>query len=90
MATRPTSRSATATAPWIDAVLFKDGHEVQTLEPGFHFLGHYEFQHGDRKFVVEVDTDYVCPHGVRGPCNACDVAGDLAYDAWREDQRKDF
>lgn len=78
------------TGPWIDAVLFKDGHEVQVLEPSFHFLGSYEFQDGDLKFVVAVDTDYICPHGVRGPCNACDVAGDLAYDAAREDSRKDF
>lgn len=76
--------------PWIDAILFKDGIEVQTLEPSFRFLGRYEFRHGERAFVVEVDTDYVCPHGMRGPCNDCDVASDLAYDAAREDSRKDF
>ena len=30
-----------------------------------------------------------CPHGERlGDCTACDVAGDLAYDADREDRRR--
>lgn len=31
-----------------------------------------------------------CPHGnpFMGPCRYCEVDADLAYDAWREDQRK--
>ena len=32
-----------------------------------------------------------CPHGKKlGECQACDVAGDLAYDAAREDERRNF
>jgi hypothetical protein len=35
--------------------------------------------------------DAECPHGCRpGDCKYCDVESDLAYDAWREDQRKNF
>lgn len=31
-----------------------------------------------------------CPHGnsFAGPCRYCDVEADIAYDTWREDQRK--
>jgi hypothetical protein len=33
----------------------------------------------------------LCPHGKKlGECQACDVAGDLAYDAAREDSRRNF
>jgi hypothetical protein len=33
-----------------------------------------------------------CPHGnpFMGPCRYCDVEADIAYDTWRENQRKDF
>ena len=35
--------------------------------------------------------DGECPHGNEiGSCSACDVAGDLAYDAARENSRKNF
>lgn len=32
-----------------------------------------------------------CPHGKKlGECQECDVAGDLAFDAAREDSRRNF
>jgi hypothetical protein len=37
------------------------------------------------------EFDTKCPHGGSpGDCKYCDVESDIAYDAWRENQRKDF
>lgn len=46
-------------------------------------------------YIID-DSEYsppekLCPHGKNiGSCAACDVAGDLAYDAAREDSRRNF
>ena len=48
----------------------------------------------EERFDLDELEDYArthCPHGKRaGECQACDVAGDLAYDAAREDSRRNF
>ena len=36
-------------------------------------------------YISELPESSICPHGNKhGDCNACDVVGDLAYDAARE------
>jgi hypothetical protein len=55
---------------------------AEYLDAGEHI---FEKPEGYGKFAT------TCPHGGRpGDCRYCDVESDLAYDAWREDQRKDF
>lgn len=44
----------------------------------------YEADYAEIRFFEK------CPHGRTGQCHDCDVASDLAYDAWREDQRRNF
>lgn len=37
--------------------------------------------------IVDREGSKLCPHdNIIGECNECDVAADLAYDAWREDK----
>lgn len=41
--------------PFVDAVLFRDGHEVCLLEPGFDSIrGEYRFEVEGYSIVVEV------------------------------------
>lgn len=48
----------------------------------------HELYNSDVHGTVETAA---CPHGAElGNCSACDVAGDLAYDAAREDSRRNF
>ena len=40
--------------PWIDAILFDQGHEVQVLEPSTVLLGSYKFQYNDKEYDAEL------------------------------------
>lgn len=40
---------------WIDPVLFKDGWEVQALDPEYELKGLYIFQYDNEDYIVEVD-----------------------------------
>ena len=62
--------------PKFDALL------AEYLEAGHHIYGE----------PLDPIPEAKCPHGnpFRGSCRYCEVDADLAYDTWREDQRKDF
>ena len=45
------------TGPWIDAVLFDQGHEVGLLEPGTVLLGKYPFEYAGQAYVVCLETE---------------------------------
>lgn len=40
------------TGPWIDAVLFEHGQEVQVLEPSDMLLGEYPFEHNGKEYIA--------------------------------------
>ena len=75
-------------------------HELKSREAsdinnaGVEAQGHYLLEAGGMQWVIEAllpDDEApgnLCPHGEPlGECTPCDVAGDLAYDAAREDRR---
>ncbi len=43
--------------PYIDAVLFKEGNEVNVLEPSDSLEGEYPFQHEGKEYMVVVKAE---------------------------------
>lgn len=46
------------TGPWIDAVLFEFGHEVQVLEPSTILLGEYLFELCGQPYTARLEAEY--------------------------------
>lgn len=44
------------TGPWIDAVLFQDGNQIDLMEPQYVLLGEYPFEYNNVKYVVKLTT----------------------------------
>lgn len=42
------------TGPWVDSVLFDEGHEVNVLEPSDTLEGEYPFEYKDQTFSLEI------------------------------------
>jgi hypothetical protein len=42
--------------PYVDAVLFLDGHEVEVLEPSDELLGEYPFNYNGDSYTVDIQV----------------------------------
>ena len=43
------------TGPWVDSVLFREGSEVQVLEPSDSLAGEYPFEYSGRQYMLTIE-----------------------------------
>lgn len=75
----------TLNGPYLDCILFKNGHQVCVLEPQYLLLGEYPFEYNGETFtvVIELDTNpYCCPMcGKQGEKDdACPTCKGFSYE----------